>query len=111
LTDFENGYNFGCIFDKLQLTKGKKFKNSSDLGCIFQNYKNVRDLLLENFGCDFPVNNIIYRTGDLLKVIRDEAIKYVEQKKIMTMKAATSIISNPDKTLIQPTEEKLFKTR
>lgn len=111
IADFENGYNFGFIFDKLQLTKGKKFKNSSDLGCIFQNYKNVRDLLLENFNHDFPVNNIMYRTADLLKVIRDEAIRYVEEKKIMTMKAATSISSGGDRTLIQPLEEKQFRTR
>lgn len=46
ISDFENGYNFGVILDKLQLSKGKKFKNSSDLACIFQNYKNVKDLLL-----------------------------------------------------------------
>lgn len=70
-TDFENGYNFGVIFDKLQISRGKKFKNSSDLGCIFQNYKNVKDLLMENFGYDFPANNMIYRTEELLKVIRD----------------------------------------
>lgn len=44
--DFENGYNFGVILEKLQLSRGKKFKNSSDLACIFQNYKNVKDLLL-----------------------------------------------------------------
>lgn len=71
MNDFENGYHFGTIFDKLQLSRGKKFKNSSDLACIFQNYKNVRDLLLENFNYDFPVNNIIYRTSDLIKAIRD----------------------------------------
>ncbi len=70
ISDFENGYNFGIIFDKLQLARGKKFKNNSDMGCIFQNYKNVRDILLENFNYDFPVNNIIYRTAELLKVIK-----------------------------------------
>ena len=46
ISDFENGYNFGVIFEKLQIAKGKKFKNSSDLACIFQNYKNVKDLLM-----------------------------------------------------------------
>lgn len=71
VADFENGYNFGLIFDKLNLSKGKKFKNSSDMACIFQNYKNVRDLLQENFGYDFPINNIIYRTEDLLHAVRD----------------------------------------
>jgi hypothetical protein len=40
------------------------------MGCIFQNYKNVRDILLEHFNYDFPVNNIIYRTSDLLKTIK-----------------------------------------
>ena len=29
ISDFENGYAFGLIFEKLQLSKGKKFKNSS----------------------------------------------------------------------------------
>lgn len=71
INDFENGYVFGLIFEKLQLSKGKKFKNSSDMACVFHNYKNVRDLLMENFNYDFPINNIIYRTEDLLKVIRD----------------------------------------
>jgi hypothetical protein len=61
IEDFANGYYFGLILETLQLSKGKKFSNNSDLGCIFQNYKNVRDLLLENFNYDFPVNNIIYR--------------------------------------------------
>lgn len=62
ISDFENGYAFGLIFEKLQLSKGKKFKNSSDMACVFHNYKNVRDLLMENFNHDFPINNIIYRT-------------------------------------------------
>ena len=41
------------------------------MACVFHNYKNVKDLLMENFACDFPINNIIYRTEDLLKTIRD----------------------------------------
>jgi hypothetical protein len=111
IADFETGYNFGVIFDKLQLSKGKKFKkHNSDMACIFQNYKNVRDLLMENFGYDFPINNIIYRTEDLLKVIRDQTIKYQERKKDATLKAATTIKSHHE-SMIEPREEKLFKTR
>ena len=91
VSDFENGYNFGLIFDKLQLSRGRKFKNSSDLACIFHNYKNVRDLLLENFNYDFPVNNIIYQTEELLQVIQKEITKYQERKKEAALKAVTTI--------------------
>ena len=76
VSDFENGYNFGIIFDKFQVSKGRKFKNNSDLGCVFQNYKNVRDILLESFNYDFPVNNIIYRTEELLKAVKEQISKY-----------------------------------
>lgn len=45
ISQFENGYYFGLIFDKLNLSKGRIFKNSHDMACIFQNYKNAKDLL------------------------------------------------------------------
>jgi hypothetical protein len=44
-SDFENGYYLGVIFEKLNLAKGRKFKDSKDMACKFQNFKNVRDLL------------------------------------------------------------------
>ena len=36
--------------------KDKKFKNSQDLACIFQNFKNTKDLLYDHFGIAFPAN-------------------------------------------------------
>lgn len=45
VSDFENGYYMGVIFERLNLAKGRKFKNSHDMACKFQNFKNVRDLL------------------------------------------------------------------
>ncbi len=56
------------------IIKGKKFKNSHDLPCIFQNYKNTKDLLLDNFGIDFPANEIIYKGDQLLQQIKDSCM-------------------------------------
>lgn len=46
LSDFENGYYMGVIFERLNLAKGRKFKNTKDMACKFQNFKNIRDLLM-----------------------------------------------------------------
>jgi hypothetical protein len=70
VSDFENGYYMGIIFERLNLAKGRKFKNTKDMACKFQNFKNIRDLLLENFNVDFPIQNILYNTEDLLKTIK-----------------------------------------
>jgi hypothetical protein len=45
LSDFENGYYMGQIFERMNLAKGRKFKNTNDMACKFQNFKNIRDLL------------------------------------------------------------------
>lgn len=36
----------GVVFERLNLARGKKFKDTHDMACKFQNYKNIRDLLL-----------------------------------------------------------------
>jgi len=40
----------------MNLLKDKKFKNTQDLACIFQNFKNTKDLLYDHFGIAFPAN-------------------------------------------------------
>lgn len=71
----------GVIFDRLNLAKGRKFKNTKDMACKFQNYKNIRDLLLENFNVEFPIQNILYNTAELLTTIRECIVKYNKDKK------------------------------
>ncbi len=76
LSDFDNGYYMGVIFERTNLAKGKKFKNTNDMACKFQNFKNIRDLLYENFKVDFPIQNILFNTENLLRTIRDSIKKY-----------------------------------
>ena len=76
LSDFENGYYMGIIFERNNLAKGKKFKNTNDMACKFQNFKNIRDLLYENFRVEFPIQNILFNTHELLITIRDSMRKY-----------------------------------
>ena len=71
----------GIIFERMNLAKGRKFKNTNDMACKFQNFKNIRDLLLENFQVDFPIQNILFNTEPLLMTIRDSIKKYNKDKK------------------------------
>lgn len=89
LTDFSNGYNFGAILEKFNLTRGKKFKDSHDMPCVFQNFKNTRDLLIDNFKVDFPIANIMNRTEELLTVIMGCCVKYAQEKKAEALKQAS----------------------
>lgn len=97
----------GLIFDRLNLAKGRKFKNTKDMACKFQNYKNIRDLLLENFNVDFPIQNILYNTSELLTTIRECIVKYNKDKKEATLKRIETFSSSK----IQPQEEKMFASR
>jgi len=81
LSDFENGYYMGVVFEKLNLAKGRKFKNTKDMACKFQNFKNIKDLLYENFKVEFPIQNILFNTESLLKTLRDCCKKYNIDKK------------------------------
>lgn len=81
VSDFENGYYLGVIFERMNLSKGRKFKNTNDMACKFQNFKNVRDLLYENFKVEFPIQNILYNTDSLLRTVRDCFKKYNRDKK------------------------------
>jgi hypothetical protein len=81
VSDFENGYYMGVIFERHNLANGRKFKNTKDTACKFQNFKNVRDLLIDNFSVDFPIQNILFNTEPLLKTIKECMIKYNRDKK------------------------------
>ena len=70
-SDFENGYYMGMIFDRMSLARGRKFINRKDMATRFQNFKNVRDLLMENFQVNFPIQNILFNTASLLTTIRE----------------------------------------
>jgi hypothetical protein len=76
----------GVIFERMNLAKGRKFKNTHDMACKFQNFKNIRDLLLENFKVDFPIQNILFNTEALLMTIRDSIKAYNRDKKEATLR-------------------------
>lgn len=71
----------GVIFERMNLSRGKTFKNTHDMACKFQNFKNIRDLLYENFKVEFPINNILFNTEQLLKTIHECLKKYNQDKK------------------------------
>ena len=108
VSDFENGHNFGVILEKLNLSRGKKFKNSTDMACVFHNYKNVKDLLMEEFGVDFPINNIIYSTEKMLITLRNECVKYARSRKENTLRTAS--LPQGVSTML-PQEKKMFAHR
>jgi hypothetical protein len=43
--DTQNGYIFGEILSRFGIKGTKSFSNKSDLACVFQNYKSVRDAI------------------------------------------------------------------
>jgi hypothetical protein len=59
--DFENGFYFGEIFNRLGLRRNRQYHNKNDLSCVFHNYKTTKELMQENFGVDVPVDNLIYK--------------------------------------------------
>jgi hypothetical protein len=78
--DFQNGFYFGEVFNRLGLRRNKPFHNKADLSCVFQNFKNARELLYENFKVDIPIDNLIYRAKDILATIKENAQKMQENR-------------------------------
>lgn len=113
LSDFENGYYLGVIFERMNMARGRKFKNSKDMACRFHNFKNVRDLLMENFNVDFPIQNILYNTHNLLGTIRDCCQNHSRRQKEATLQrihaAQTSTLKpQPQDTFIKKREEEIL---
>lgn len=40
--DFENGFLFGEIFNRLRLRRNRQYHSKTDLSCVFHNYKTTR---------------------------------------------------------------------
>jgi hypothetical protein len=70
IRDFHNGYYFGEILSKMGLAVKQTFQNKNDLSCIFQNYKEVRDVLSEKLSIDLPTDNLIGKAKEILLILQ-----------------------------------------
>lgn len=52
------------------LAAKQTFHNKNDLNCIFQNYKEVRDILSEKLGVNLPTDNLIGKAKEILTVLQ-----------------------------------------
>lgn len=75
------------------LATKQAFHNKNDLSCIFQNYKEVRDVLSEKLSIDLPTDNLIAKGREILCLLQEY------QASGVTGKAGTSSIKNNTTTM------------
>lgn len=40
------------------------------MSCVFHNYKTTKELMMENFNIEIPVDNLIYRSKEILGYLK-----------------------------------------